>query len=482
MLKQRTSRRASASLLAIFALLSPVYAQAQADDGETAAVRRAAAHEMPFTEALSIVRGENETIRAAGYAVRRARSERGIAIARLTPEITLNARATRLDSPIDLGLAPVRNWIGNNTPIDPTVIPDFRYIIQNEGFVNLTLKGTMPLFTGGRILAGIRAADLAVTGVEAEERQARGLATTELVKRYFGSRMAAEALGVRRATAESLRTHAYNAERLEAAGQISRAERLRADVALAEAEMELTSAERQERLTANALATLLSHSGAITPVSTFFRVDALPELDELKRQALRTSPLLDQVTSGRARAREGVRAARGEFAPTIGAFGIVELYRGDLTLLDPAWAFGLNLEWHLLQGGQRFHKLAAARALEDEVILKQQRAEQDIQLLVEQRYHSYEDAAARLTQFERTRELAEESLRAQRLAFQAGLGTSLDVVDAELTLSRVNLGILKSLFDADVAFAELMEAIGQSDTLLDFIETTNAPIDEETHP
>lgn len=478
MSKQRASVLATAAVTALFAVVSTAYAQTDPDTGTVSP----SAQQMSFNEALSKVRGENETIRAAGVAVQRARAERGIAIARFVPEITLNARVTRLDSPIDLNLDPVRQWIGDHTQIPAAALPDFRYVIQNEGFANVTLKGTMPLFTGGRLLAGIRAADLAVTGVEAEERQALAVATTELVKRYFGSRMAAEALNVRRATAESLRTHAYNAKRLEESGQISRAELLRAEVALAEAEMELASAERQAKLTSQALATMLSQTGTIQPTSSFFRVEQLPDLDELKRQALRTSPLLDQVSSGRARAREGVRVARGEFAPTIGAFGLVELYRGDLTILDPAWAFGLNLEWHLLQGGQRFHKLAAARALEQEVVLKQSRAEQDIQLLVEQRYQNYEDAAARLQQFELTRELAEESLRSQQRAFQAGLSTSLDVVDAEITLSRVNLGILKSLFDADVAFAELMEAVGQSEILLDFIEMTEAPVSQESRP
>src|SRR5699024_1216569 len=103
----------------------------------------------------------------------------------------------------------------------------------------------------------------------------------ELVKRYFGARMADAAYHVHKQTEQSLSKHAQNAQRLEEEGQISRAERLRADVAHAEAVMELESAERHQRLTREALRTLLSSEQAIEPTSDFFEVPNLPDLDEL---------------------------------------------------------------------------------------------------------------------------------------------------------------------------------------------------------
>ncbi len=45
-------------------------------------------------------------------------------------------------------------------------------------------------------------------------------------------------------------------------------------------------------------------------------------------------------------------------------------------------------------------------------------------------------------------------------AFEEGVATSLDVVDARLSLAKVELGRLASARDLDVALAELLEAAG----------------------
>ena len=61
----------------------------------------------------------------------------------------------------------------------------------------------------------------------------------------------------------------------------------------------------------------------------------------------------------------------------------------------------------------------------------------------------------------KTRELAEEALRSQTLAFEAGLATGLDVVDAELALTRLQVADLKAHYDATIAWLGLLEASGE---------------------
>lgn len=465
--------------------VAPAFAQESASASSAAQNTRADAstEAMSFEDALLHLRGEDQNLQAAHAAVRRTEAERKVMFGKFFPEATVRARAIRMDAPIELTLDPVRNHL-ESLPIDlPTqLIPDFRYEIQRQGFFSVTLDAQMPLFTGGRLMAGLRAADLAIESAEFEAQGALDSATTELVKRYFGARMADAAFDVRQQTAQSLEHHARNAKRLEEEGQISRAERLRAEVAYAEAVMELESAERQQKLTKEALRTLLSRDAQIEPTSDFFEVPDAPNLETLQRAALEHNPQFQAGSIGQRRAHEAVRAVRGEFSPTLGAFAIVEVYRGDLTILEPAWAIGLQLEWSLFQGAQRFHKLDAAKALEQEVALKVHRAEQDIPLLVEQRHQAYQEALSQLAQFQRTQELAEESVYAQTRAFEAGMATSLDVVDAELTLSRVNLGILNALYQSNVAYAELMEAVGQSSNILMMIEHPVSPAPSEVSP
>ena len=59
--------------------------------------------------------------------------------------------------------------------------------------------------------------------------------------------------------------------------------------------------------------------------------------------------------------------------------------------------------------------------------------------------------------------LARENLRVRSRGFEEGVATSLDVVDARLSLGRVELGKLAAARDFDVALAELLEAAGQTE-------------------
>ena len=85
----------------------------------------------------------------------------------------------------------------------------------------------------------------------------------------------------------------------------------------------------------------------------------------------------------------------------------------------------------------------------------------NIGLLVEKRWREMEHAKSRLESLKKTRELAEEAHRSQTLAYEAGLATGLDVVDAELALSRLQVADLKAHYDAVIAWLGLLEASGE---------------------
>ena len=92
---------------------------------------------------------------------------------------------------------------------------------------------------------------------------------------------------------------------------------------------------------------------------------------------------------------------------------------------------------------------------------KEEQTLDNINLLVEKRWRELEHARGRLTSLAKTRELADEALRSQTRAYEAGLATGLGVVDAELALARLQVGDLKAHFDAVVAWLGLLEASGE---------------------
>ncbi|HYD51168.1 MAG TPA: TolC family protein [Gemmatimonadaceae bacterium] len=431
----------------------------------------AGAQALSFDQALAIARQRNERVLGAAASVERARADVAAARGRLLPEVGVAARHTRIDEAIAIDLEPIRGaMLALHPAVPPRAVPPFVARVQDDAFTTVTLNATLPVFTGGRLLAGVRAADAGVESAAALERSAVGEVATELAQRYFGLQLARESHRTRRATRESLAHHVERARSLERHGQIARAERLRAEVALAEAERELQQAARDEELARIALASTLSVDDVVVPTTPLFRVRALAPVDSFRALARLGHPALARLAAERRRAHAGVAAARGELLPAVGLFAQRELYTRDLTILQPTWAAGVQASLPLFQGGQRLARLGGARAQERQVALLLERAGRDVDLLVEQRYGQVERARDDLAVLETTRALAEESLRAQQLSFGAGLATSLDVVDAEQALARVRLGILKARHDADVALAGLLEAVGASARLTTYID------------
>lgn len=430
----------------------------------------AAQQALSFDDAVARLQSRNEKLQAAGYAVEHAQSEAGIARGRRWPTLDLNAQALRWNDPLVIELRDASiSFPDLPIALPPLPLPDANLSIDQQDYRSVIATARQPLYAGGRIQAGIRAADAAVAAAQAQRQGEQGSLTLELVQRYFGQRLTDQAVRVRQSTLDSLAHHLGDARKLEREGQIARAERLRAEVAWAEAQRELGDAQRQAELARSALAALLASDTTFDPTTPIPQVARPESLAALQSKAQQGNPQLQRVAQEKLRAEQGVRAVRGEFAPTIGLLALSRLYSRDPIFEQPDWAVGVALDWPLFDGFQRNHKLQGARSQLDQVEALEAAGRRDVNLLVEQRYQQLNNALDQLASYESTRALAEESLRAQRLAFAEGFATSLDVVDAELALSRLRLGIASAHYQAAVAQAGLLEASGDSARIREFV-------------
>ena len=250
-------------------------------------------------------------------------------------------------------------------------------------------------------------------------------------------------------------------KKLEEGGQISKAERLRAEVALAEAENALEDSYRDQTLARLALASLLHTDTNITAITPVLAPEQTLAMEEFKQLAMDRHPGLRQLRTERKRSQDAVSAARADYFPTVALFAYKELYTRDLTLLEPDWAVGAKMQWDLFKGGETRSKVSNAKALDRSLSSMEEQTMDNIGLLVEKRWREMEHAKSRLESLKKTRELAEEAHRSQTLAYEAGLATGLDVVDAELALSRLQVADLKAHYDAVVAWLGLLEASGE---------------------
>ena len=338
---------------------------------------------------------------------------------------------------------------------------DFRMKVQDDVFFNARLTAIWPIFTGFKIYSAYDAAKENVNAKKAAFDMAQNAILMDVASKYFTLRLAEELTLLRESTKKNLEEHLERSKKLEEGGQISKAERLRAEVALAEAENALEDSYRDQSLARLALASLLHTDTNLMATTPVMAPDELLSMDAYKQLALDKHPGLRQLRTERKRSQDAVSVARADYYPTVALFAYRELYTRDLTLLEPEWAVGAKLQWDLFKGGETRSKVSNAKALDRSLSSMEEQTMDNIKLLVEKRWRELEHAKSRLESLKKTRELAEEAHRSQTLAYEAGLATGLDVVDAELALSRLQVADLKAQYDAVIAWLGLLESSGE---------------------
>jgi outer membrane protein TolC len=424
---------------------------------------------LSFRDALALARQHNQQLRAADAQVERSHSDRAAERGLYFPTVSAIGGYAHMNDRLFVDLNDLRPLLSALNPAVP-IPPLTATVLENDPY-RASLAARWTVFAGGRILASNRAAQAAVTAAEQDRRGTENGVTTELVDHYFKRRLAAEVLEVRRQALETFSRHLDDARRLKAAGQIARTDELRAEVAHAEADRELKKATRDVNLAAIALKSTLGGEVDAMPTTPLALITGLEPRATFSASADSGNPTLGRLAALREQAHQGVRAARGELFPSVSVFGTAELFEQGLnSTADPKWVVGVGARWELFDGLARLNRLHAARHQEEAVGFEHDHARDEVATLVQQRYDEYESALEQYQSLETTVALAEESLRSERKAYEGAVGTSLDVIDAQLSLSRAQVDRLTALYELGLALARLLEASGQSDRFLEYLD------------
>jgi outer membrane protein TolC len=429
----------------------------------------AAQSPVTFREAMSMVAQRNERWRAADLSVSRAQETRAEQRGLYWPTIGAVGRYAHLNDELFVDLSPLRGLLSALNPAVPIPSPLTATVLRNDP-IKATVNASWMVFAGGRIRAANRAAEAGLDVADADRSSTHDSLTTALADRYFKRRLAADVLNVRKQALETLDRHVEDAQRLQQAGQIARTESLRAQVARAEADRDYKVAMRDVALASAALQATLGTDQDVDPVTP---LPAAPKLEPRERFAATAdsgNPDLRRLAALREQSRQGTSVAKADYLPAVRFFGQAELFQRRLnTTTDPKWLVGAELQWKLFDGFGREHRVAAAKLTEQELGTRHEGARRDVATLVQSRYDEYVSAVDQFTSLQSSLDLAQESLRSEQRAFAEGVGTSLEVVDAELALSRIQVERLNAQYDAVVALARLLQASGESERLPEYI-------------
>ncbi len=371
-------------------------------------------------------------------------------------------------------LRPELNFIGTRRQQGPTVSftvplpppnPPEEIVVVPDETRTLRLELRQNVYDGGRFTSAIRGASHLVTaadeGLRATQRQLI-LRVTEA----YADVLAAQSLEeVAQQSLEWVRTVLKMAKVRFEAGTAPKFEVLRAEVELTAAEEQLLRAQNAVMLAKAALNQLLGY-----PTDAPLELEPLPEPIEGTPEGLRTEPFLKQALAMRPElrstewqirtAQERVNFAKADRNPL--AFLTGDYQRQTVTGFARAFSWGVNLivQFPIFDSGRRESVLAEEEAGLRQALAQREQLERQIALEVEQAVRNFQIAMQRLSTVRAALRWAEEVFRLAQVRYEAGVSPQIEVLDAQVALTRARAGEVQALYDAHKAFARLVYATG----------------------
>ena len=299
-------------------------------------------------------------------------------------------------------------------------------------------------------------ADFASEDVELQ----RQLITLAVKESYTNINFAQRLIQVQQQALERADLNLRSARGFFEVGTRPKSDVARAEVDVANARVDLIRARNAERNARVALNTAMGIA-ANTPtqiqdnlVYEPVTMDPAQLLGEAYRQRPESRQARLQVEAADARARRAFR----DFFPDITASGF---YGGTRADLHEVWEIGLGLSWSLFDGGNRMARYKETRVLLDGAQARVRATELDISREVEQAQINVSESNDRIQAAKTAVESALENFRLAQGRFDAGVGTILELTDAQLALTQTQNQETQALADYRIALARLQRAVGR---------------------
>ena len=329
-------------------------------------------------------------------------------------------------------------------------------------FYSASVNVQVPLWDFGRTLGQVRAARASTSAAQADLSVTRQDVDTQVRVTYFGA-LAAEALvKVADDTIAQMQKHLEFAKASLEVGQRTRFDVTRAEVDLSNARITKIQADNGVSTSRATLSAAIGEPVGGARLDVRALADAPdPRPEEAAERALRARPELTALDLRLRAADASLASARSAWFPVLSAAGQYG-WRGQDFPLVHNWQAGATLTWPFLNGGAD-----EARAAEQRGAVEQARAARAAEVLqvradAEQAAFAVIEAHARRDASQVLVGQAQENLELAEGRYQAGVGSIIELTDAQAALTSARAQQVRAGYDLATARARLTRAIGET--------------------
>ena len=319
------------------------------------------------------------------------------------------------------------------------------------------------LYTGGRVTAGVRAAEADILSGREQLRTVENDLFQTVIQAYVDVRRDEEALTIRQNNVTVLRRQLDETRARFEVGEITRTDVAQSEARLAAAEALLAQSQAQLATSRATYAAVVGQApGTLAPEPTLASIPASIQqafdVAEGNNPALRSAAFAEQAAAAR------VAAARAETRPSVQLRGSSaysrELTNTDLSQYGTDVGATVGLSYPLFTGGLTTSRIRQARERNNAARIQIEAQRRNVLQRVSQAWNQMQASRAALVS-------NQEQVRAATVAFegvqaeqQVGLRTTLDVLNAQQELRNAELALIQSRRDAYVAGAAVLNAMG----------------------
>jgi outer membrane protein TolC len=412
-------------------------------------------------DAVGIGMKQNRDIEIARLDQRMAGQKVRESWAEVLPHLTSNVTYTRSIEPSLLFL-PENTFPGVSGPLK----------ISSDNTIVGTLKLEQNIFKLSAI-AGIRAASLVKKISQEAYRQSCATVETNIRKAYYDALISHEKVRLVEQSIARWEDARRDTNALFRQGVAADIDTLKAFLSVENLKPDLIRA-RSEVMTAS---TRLKNVIGVDQSTVLELTDKLvykdqsvpPDLSVAYAEALNRRPDVRSLMLQLEAEGEKVMAARSEGMPTLGAFGLLQKqsqFNDNQPMNVNGWpttsSVGLQLSVPIFSGFGTSARIEQAKITKLQTKTRLEDLKEQVRAEVEIRIWNLLEARKRIEVQSKTISVAERSYRITRLRLREGVGSRLELSDAELQLNTAKINYLRAVYDYLVASVELEKSLGRT--------------------
>jgi TolC family type I secretion outer membrane protein len=333
-----------------------------------------------------------------------------------------------------------------------------------------TLNLNQKIYDFGRTGGGVDAARFRIDERGGDLSRTRQDVIFNVKDGYFGVLKAMGLMKVQESSVAQAESHLRRAKGFYEAGAKAKFEVTRAEVELNQARLNLIKARNALNM---AMASLKNRMGVgydypLEIDVTLVKPKPAISLEEGIKEALKQRPEMQSMDASVKEGEASLRASRGGYYPSLnanGSYGYYDQYpigEGEDLFQEKneRWSAGVSLNIPIFEGFLTDAKVSESKANIEGLKAQRDALSNNITLEVTQAYLDLQEAEARIPVAESSLNKAKENLDLANGRYEAGVGTIIEVTDAQAAYITAETDLVNANYDAAIARARFDRAVG----------------------